>query len=259
LVEEKNVKLKSTQENLKETIEVVNKQNLLLEDSNKNLVNFANVVVHDIRSPLRTISGFTTLLSNRYRTAFKEEDVDLQDSVVKACGDLTNLVEGILEFSKISSDSDLVFSTVDLNKLFKEITFLEGIKIKEKKAELIIQENFPSVHGVKELLQQLFINLISNAIKFSSKENHPKIEISYQKSEANNLIVSVKDNGIGIPKDYQKEVFKLFKKLNSSKNYDGSGLGLSIAKRIIEKHNATIWIESESNKGTTVLMEFPNV
>lgn len=257
LVQEKNEKLELVQDDLQKTLSLVNEQNYKLEESNRNLLNFANVAAHDIKAPLRTISSFTSLLSIKYRDAFMKEDLNLQDTIVKSCDGLTKLVDGVLEFSKISTDERRCFSQVDLSLLIKDILFLLNDHIIEKNVRLSIQSDFPIIEGVKELLQQLFINLISNAIKFSAKDIRPEVALNYYLNQNNEVIICIKDNGIGIPEPYQYEIFQLFKKLNSSKDYEGNGLGLAISKRIVEKHSGSIRVATNKPKGSSFFVTLP--
>jgi light-regulated signal transduction histidine kinase (bacteriophytochrome) len=157
------------------------------------------------------------------------------------------MIDYILNYANISK-GDIRFGAVDMNEILEGV--LENLhqKIDERDAE-IITEKLPTVSGDRVQMTQLIQNLISNAIKFS--ETRPRIEIKTAKKEDGLWEFSVSDNGIGIPEGYKKKIFVLFQRLHDRQKFMGSGIGLAICKRIVERHGGTIWFESKEGKGTT--------
>lgn len=251
IVIQKNDQLYKTKLKIEENLVLLNKQNKELELSNKDLLSFAQVAAHDIKTPLRTISNFTKIFSEKYMNEIKEEDKIIQETIIKTCVDLTQITEGLLEFSRISNKDIIAFYPLDFNKLIKDVIILLDDSITKQKPKIVIQESFPEIVGVRDLLIRLMINLINNALKFSRKRELITIDISHQLIDYNLVQISIKDNGIGIPEERYLEIFELFRKLHNPNEFDGNGLGLAISKRIVEKHGGNIWVESEVGNGAT--------
>lgn len=222
-----------------------------IEESNKNLENFAYVAAHDIKTPLRTITTFAGILSQKYRQLLNEKDRELQDFIINSCRDLTNIVNNLLEFSRLSSQYNMLFEVVDLNQLIEGCIRLLHDKVHEKQAIITMQPDFPKVMGITQLLQQLFINVINNSLKFSKENIPPQIEIMHSVEQEGYVTIKIADNGIGIPTKFRREIFQIFKKLNTSSTYEGSGIGLAICQKVVEKHGGRIWVESEEGKGSS--------
>lgn len=249
LIQTKNEKLNLLHQNLETSISIVNKQNKSLAESNKNLVNFAYVAAHDIKSPIRSISNLSKILYSKYVPTMEEDDIIIQQNIVHACNDLSDIIDGILQFSKISTNEKLAFKEIDLNKLIDDVIFILQEKIVNKNIEIKIQDDIPTIYGVRELLLQLITNLLINSIKFSKEDAKIIIEIFYSHKDEDYITISIKDNGIGITKINQEVIFQLFKKLHNKNKYEGNGLGLAISKRIVENHKGEIWIDSNFENG----------
>jgi signal transduction histidine kinase len=263
-IKQKEQELETTLRQLDAQYKLAQQQNeklealvLQIEESNKNLENFAHLAAHDINAPLRTITTFSDMLSKKYGSTLPPKDKELQDFVVSSGKVLTNIVNGLLEFSKIASRSRLQLHEVELNELISGCVSLIADRVRETSATVRIQPGFPRVMGVKELLQQLFINLLTNAIKFSKPDQAPLLHISHEAEENGYCTIRVKDNGIGIPRMFQSEIFQLFKKLHPAKVNDGSGMGLAICKKIVEKHGGKIWVESDGMEGAVFVFTLP--
>ena len=225
-------------------VEARNKQLLMeLEMSNDELQEYAHIVSHDLKSPLRSVSALISWIKEDNKGGFDETSLRNFSLIEMTLEKMEQLISDILIYSSIDSDTsekqevDLNFLTEDL----KQILFIpEHIKI-------VIKEKLPVIYGDRARLQQLFQNLISNAIKFNDKKNGLiEIEASEKKSFYQ---FSIKDNGLGIDKKYHHKIFKIFHFLNSNK--DSSGIGLSIVKKIVESYKGKVWVESELEKGTT--------
>jgi PAS domain S-box-containing protein len=217
-----------------------------LERSNAELEQFAYVASHDLQEPLRTVSSYMQLLASRYKDKLDKDANEFIDFAVDGSKRMRQLINSLLEYSRVNRDKP--FEWVDTNELMKEIK--NDIKDQIKESGAIIKHNgLPKIYGDYVLIGQLFQNLIGNAIKFHGEEK-PEIKIS-GKQKNGSYLFSIEDNGIGIPKEYREKIFVIFQRLNSREKYPGTGIGLSICKKIVEKHGGKIWVESESGKGSS--------
>ncbi len=226
-----------------------------LKISNKELEQFAYVASHDLQEPLRMITSFTQLLEKRYKGQLDSDADDYIDFVVDGAHRMKDLIDDLLEFSRLNT-KDREFELVIMEIALEDV--LRNLKptIKENKAQ-ITHDYLPNIMGDHIQIIQLLQNLIGNAIKFQG-DNSPDIHISAQEKR-NEWIFSVRDKGIGIDPNHQKQIFSIFKRLHTREEYPGTGIGLSISKRIVERHGGQIWIESELGKGSTFYFTIPNV
>lgn len=229
-----------------------NKQKLLeqLEEKNKDLSNYAHIVSHDLRSPLRNIETLITWLKQDHVDNLNNEAIQFLNSISDNIYIMESLVKGILEYSTINRN-DLNLSKLNLNSIINKI--LEYIDIPEN-IEIKISKNFPSILGNEHRIQQLFQNLIGNAIKYNNKKQG-FVEVGFYE-EDEKTIYYVKDNGKGIDKAYHSKIFNAFLKLEDTKN--SIGIGLSIVKKIITNYGGEIWLTSEIDKGTTFFFTLEN-
>jgi light-regulated signal transduction histidine kinase (bacteriophytochrome) len=227
-----------------------------LERSNEELEKFAYVASHDLQEPLRTIASFTQLLERRYKGKFDSDADEFMGYTVEAAIRMKDQIEGLLEFSRVATKGK-EFEQVDLNEVLNQTINILNVSITECKADINYDE-LPLVMGDFGQLQRVFQNLISNAIKFRKCEEQLRIHISSRKDTQNNqYILSVTDNGIGIEEQYSERIFVIFQRLHTRDVYKGTGIGLSIVKKIIERHGGHIWVESEYNKGSTFYFTIP--
>ena len=225
-----------------------------LQRSNKELERFAYVVSHDLQEPLRMVASYVQLLEKRYKDQLDQDANDFINFAADGAIRMQQMILDILEYSRVGTKGR-EFESVDLNTVFKEaIANLES-QIKDSGAH-VISDELPHVLADEIQMTQLLQNLISNAIKFRS-ENTPQINISCN-ADNGEWIISVKDNGVGIPHEYQDTVFAVFKRLHSVAQYPGSGIGLSIAAKIVDRHGGKIWVESEPGEGSTFFFSIPN-
>ena len=220
-----------------------------LSQSNKELERFAYVASHDLQEPLRTIRDFVALFKDEYIKVLDPNANNYLDFIEEASARMGQLVKVILAYSKIGSDSEKEF--IDLNDIVENVRKDLRIRIVSTNAKLIIKE-LPKITGHKVELHSLFLNLIGNSIKFVSKTENPVIEIGTLPTENGHLIY-VKDNGIGIDKKNQDNIFEVFKRLHNQEDYEGTGIGLAHCKKIVELHKGKIWVQSEIGKGCTFL------
>jgi PAS domain S-box-containing protein len=242
-------KLKKSQMELKQMIEE-------LKHSNDELQQFAYVTSHDLQEPLRTIASFTQLLERRYKGKLDLDADEFIGYIVDATKRMQSLINDLLEYSRVTTMGN-EFKMVSTEEILEKTISDLHAAIAETDAE-ISYNALPEVMVDGRQIGQLFQNLISNAIKFKKPDVPPKINISAFKDEKNNeYVFSVQDNGIGIEKEYFDRIFTIFQRLHTREEYTGTGIGLSIAKRIIERHNGRIWVESEPGVGSTFYFTVP--
>ena len=226
-------------------IELENKSDELVR-SNTELEQFAYVASHDLQEPLRMVSSYVQLLANRYTDKLDEDANDFIHFAVDGSNRMRTLINNLLDYSRINRVRP--FERIQTNKLLEGILPDFKQTIKENNATVTIQM-LPDINGDPVLITQLFQNLISNAIKFKS-EKAPHVIIS-GKEVKDELVFSVKDNGIGIKKEYSDKIFVIFQRLHNKEQYPGTGIGLSVCKKIVERHKGKIWLESEIGNGST--------
>ena len=229
----------------KSKLELENKSKEL-ERSNAELEQFAYVASHDLQEPLRTISSYVQLLESRYKDKLDSDAKEFIDFAVDGSKRMRQLINSLLEYSRVNRVKP--FEWIDLNEVMAETK--NDMKDQIKQSGAVIKHNgLPKIYGDYVLIGQLFQNLIGNAIKFHGEEK-PEIKIS-SKRKNGSYVFSVEDNGIGIPKEYSEKIFIIFQRLNNREKYPGTGIGLSICKKIVEKHGGKIWVESEPGKGSS--------
>ena len=240
---------KKAEEKLKEIIDE-------LERSNYELQQFAYITSHDLQEPLRTIASFTQLLERRYGGQLDSDADEFIEFIVDAAVRMKEMIQGLLEYSRVGTQK-VEFKEVDMNmELDQALSNLHAL-INKNKAE-ITHDLLPNVMADPDQMVRVFQNLISNAIKFRKPDEPPKIHISYQIDKENSeYIFKVSDNGIGIEKEYKDKIFEVFKRLHAMGKYEGTGIGLSVVKKIIEQYNGRIWVKSELGNGSTFYFTIP--
>ena len=239
--------LKKTEEKLQKTVHD-------LERSNEELEQFAYVTSHDLQEPLRTIASYTQLLERRYKDKLDSGADEFMDYIVDATKRMRSLIKDLLEYSKVTSKGE-ESKLVSTKGIVKDIILDYQIIIKETNGEITYDE-LPEVYSNKRLLTQVFQNLIGNAIKYKKPEEPPEIHISARK-EDNEYVFSISDNGIGIEPQYFNRIFMIFQRLHTLETYEGTGIGLAIVKKIIDRLHGRIWVESELGKGSTFYFTIP--
>ncbi len=241
-----NRRLLKTQQELKKNISE-------LERSNKELEQFAYVASHDLQEPVRMISNFAELLKKRTQKDLDEKSQLFLDQLLNASGRIHKLINDLLIFSRTTRTIEN-FTLVDLNNIISQVLEDLSVQINETKANIKYPE-MPCIKGDPVQINQLFQNLISNALKYVRNEK-PEIEIDFANS-GNMTRVSIKDNGIGIERNYFEKIFVIFQRLHSNEEYPGTGIGLSICKKIVDNHGGNIWLDSEPGKGSTFYFTLP--
>ncbi len=224
-----------------------------LAQSNKELEQFAYITSHDLREPLRMITSFLQLLERRYKDQLDQDANEYIMFAVDGAKRLDAMTNDLLQYSRISSEKREIIPVNFEHVLEHALTNMK-VQIEENNA-IITHDPLPIIKGDEQLKIQLFQNLIGNAIKYRSQET-PKIHISAKK-EKNQYLFSVKDNGIGMSPEYLEQIFTIFKRLHTHDEYEGTGIGLAIAQKIVHQQGGQIWAESEPGKGSTFYFTIP--
>ncbi|MFC4438165.1 MULTISPECIES: PAS domain S-box protein [Natrialbaceae] len=236
------------QRKLEETIE-------RLEVSNERLEHFAYAASHDLQEPLRMVSSYLQLIENRYGDALDEDGEEFLEFAIDGADRMRNMIDGLLEYSRIETQGD-PFELTDLGAVVDDVLADIQLQIEESNANVSVDE-LPRVNGDPNQLRQLFQNLLSNAIEYSGDEP-PTIRVDSER-RGGKWTVSVHDEGIGIESDAQERVFEVFQRLHSREEHEGTGIGLALCQRIVERHGGEIWIESEPGEGATFSFTLPAV
>ncbi|HCF96184.1 MAG TPA: hypothetical protein DEW46_14080 [Verrucomicrobia bacterium] len=243
-------KLRHHQEHLEET---VRRRTVELERSNRELEQFAYVASHDLQEPLRMVSSFTQLLSQRYSDKLDDEAHSWIDFAVEGAERMHGLINDLLEYSRVTTRGggfEIIDSRVALDHALANLQ----ISLNET-GGIVTHGELPHLYANPVQLVQLFQNLIGNAIKFRGRHT-PRIHVAAQPRQ-DHWVFSVTDNGIGIPERHKEKIFVIFQRLHSRREYKGTGIGLALCKRIVERHGGTIWLESEEGKGSTFFFTIP--
>ncbi len=216
--------------------------------SNAELEKFAYIASHDLREPIRSIVGFTQLLQKRFDNKMDMEAKEFLGNIINSAQRMNTLVLGLLDYSRVSSNGK-PFVTTNLNEVLKKVLDDLKIMIEETEAQITVG-NLPNINCDELQIRQLFQNLISNGIKFRRPNVRPQLKIDVHEIEGRQVF-NVTDNGIGLDMKYSENVFQIFSRLHTSDKYPGSGIGLAVCKKIVERHNGKIWLESEPGTGTT--------
>jgi light-regulated signal transduction histidine kinase (bacteriophytochrome) len=234
--------------------DLVKQRTEALARSNKDLEQFAYVASHDLQEPLRAVAGFIGLLKMRLEKSLDEKTSEYMNFSVDGVSRMQTLINGLLEYSRIDTRAkppEMTDSRVALDSALLHLR----VSVEETGAE-ITAENLPAVHIDPVQLVQLFQNLINNAIKFRS-EAAPRIHASAIRKDGA-WQFAVRDNGIGIDPQFAHKIFLIFQRLHTRKQYPGTGIGLSICKKIVERHGGKIWLESQPGKGSTFYFTIPD-
>ena len=255
-----NKELQSTTEELEMVnAELIDQKNELRElvdslaVSNRELEQFAYVASHDLQEPLRMVTSFTQLLEKRYKGHIDDDADEYIDFIVEGAHRMKDLIDDLLVFSRFNTQAK-EFELFDLNNALNGVLSYLQTYIVENNTQ-ITYDPLPLIVGDSSQIQQLFQNLLSNAIKFQDDEP-PRIHISADES-SDEWKFGVSDNGIGIDPEYQEQIFNVFKRLHTRIEYPGTGIGLSICKKIVERHGGRIWVKSKLGEGSTFYFTIP--
>jgi len=238
-------------------LKLVNHQLLNLNQeltrSNNELEQFAYIVSHDLREPLRMVTSFTQLLGQKYSANLDADADQIIGFAVDGATRMEELINDLLEYSRVGK-TERVLEVVDTNKILEQVLSNLQLAISETGTKIIL-ESLPSIVGDETQLIQLWQNLIANSIKYHGIEP-PQIEIGAT-LELEQYLFWVKDNGIGIDPKYSDRIFQIFQRLHTRQEYPGTGTGLAICHKIVERHRGEIWVESEFGQGATFYFTLP--
>jgi len=224
-----------------------------LEESNRDLDDFAHIASHDLKEPLRGIYNYAEFLLEDYKDKLDDEGQKKLATLKNLSRRMERLIDRLLEYSHISRQ-DLAFRKSDITEVATEALETLDVFIRENHTVLTIQQDMPEIICDRVRVGEIFTNLVTNAIKYNDKpEKNIEIGCTYERPEfPGRPVFFVRDNGIGIAPEYQKAVFKIFKRLHGREEYGGgTGSGLTIVRKIVDRHGGTIWIESVPNEGAT--------
>ena len=239
---------------LKEAESILKERTRELENLNEELEGFTRSVSHDLRSPLSAIGGFARMLKQDYGDNMDQGAHGIFDLIFGNVAMMENLIDGYLNLSR-ASRKEMICEKIDMNDLIKSVA--EEFRAAEKVGRTnLFMNGLPQANGDPTLIRQVFSNLLGNALKFVKKRKDPRIEIGGY-DDADFKTYYVKDNGVGFNmKDYD-QLFLIFRRLHSSSQYEGTGIGLSIVQKIIQRHGGRVWAEGKVNRGATFYFSLP--
>ena len=228
-----------------------------LERSNRELEQFAYVASHDLQEPLRMVSSYTQLIERRYKDKLDQDGREFIAYAVDGANRMQRLIQDLLRYSRVTTRGQ-PFVAVDMRAALAEA--LENLQVAIAEAGAVVTDgDLPVVHGDRTQVVQVLQNLVGNGIKFRRAGQPPRVHVSAARSqeEPGFFTIKVTDNGIGIAATYYDRVFVIFQRLHTKREYPGTGIGLALCKRIIERHGGRIWIEPAPEQGTTVAFTLP--
>ncbi|MDN5213007.1 ATP-binding protein [Fulvivirgaceae bacterium BMA12] len=243
--------LPATEANLtsaKQIIRALEKELEYLASSNKELEEFAHITAHDLQEPLHVIMGYSQLLRKRYGASLSDEGHDFLTHIIDGTQRMQQLIRDLLGYAKIGG-SNAKFESINLTQIVKKVQ--QNLQLKIEQSNTQIRYNGPvNIKANPMQMLQLLQHLIANAIKYRRPAESPHIFINVSEKERY-WFFAVEDNGIGIENEYSERIFQVFQRLHTREKYEGTGIGLAICKKIVEKHQGKIWMKSTSGKGTT--------
>ncbi|PKP34470.1 MAG: hypothetical protein CVU00_06820, partial [Bacteroidetes bacterium HGW-Bacteroidetes-17] len=263
-VQTRTSELLNSQKALLNLVEDLNEKSVELEESyktlgtkNKELETFTYSVSHDLKAPLRGIDGYSQILLKEYESKLDEEGKRFLRTIRESAMQMNQLINDLLEYSRLERQS-LRPSVVNIKNLIE--TLVVNITTDKIYNHFKITITIPEIgiYADKDGLNLALRNLIENAFKFTQKQINPKIEIGYQDHDSKHTIF-VKDNGIGFDMKFHDRIFEIFQRLHRSEDYEGTGVGLAMVRKAIERLNGKVWAESEVGKGSTFYIEIPKI
>lgn len=254
LLEEQHKEIEDKNKQLELQSQDIQEKNRKLGEINQELGQFAYAASHDLRQPLRTISSYLDLFKKRYREKLDEESQQFIQYASIGAKRMEKILKDLLTYSQVGR-SQIHKEPVDINKVLQQVQYQLALQIAETHTK-ITYDTLPVLEARPTEMVQLFQNLISNAIKFRSHDRTPYIFIGYEKSAQEHLI-SISDNGIGIAPEFEKKVFEMFERQYSQDQFEGNGIGLALCKKIVDYHEGRLWFNTVPGEGTTFFLAFP--
>lgn len=225
-----------------------------LERSNQELQDFASVAAHDLQEPLRKIQAFGDRLRTKYKPELGEEGRDFLDRMLASAGRMRKLIDDLLTYSRVTTQAK-PFARTDLNQVIHEVLSDLEHRIEQVQGKVEVQK-LPIIEADALQMRQLFQNLIANALKFHQKDTAPVIHVGAT-LQGGKCVISVSDNGIGFEDKYLDRIFTIFQRLHGKQEYEGTGVGLAVCRRIAERHQGTITAKSSPGQGATFFVSLP--
>ncbi len=249
----KNISLEKAEARINQLNSELQRNLAQLETVNRELESFSYSVSHDLRAPLRIANGYSSILLEDYGEKFDADAKRMLGSLQGQVRKMNSLIDNLLEFSKLGR-KELKKSEVDAETLVGNV--LHDLRQADKRKAEIVSQPLPPMYADRELITQVWINLLSNALKYSSKKENAQIEIG-SRHDGNEVVYYVSDNGSGFDMKYADQLFGVFQRLHKSDEFEGVGIGLSIVKRIVTKHGGRVWAEAAVDKGATFYFSLP--
>ena len=250
---------KEIQKLLKLNNERLEKANSALEISNHDLQQFASIASHDLQEPLRKILIFSGMLKSRHMNELPQESIHYLEKIITSSSRMKTMIIDILTYSGLSVNNNH-YEVINLNEVVQEVLEDFELLIEDKKAQFVIGD-LPEVEVNRGQIRQVFQNLIGNALKFCKVDEVPVIKVDCLKreddSDKTDCYISIQDNGIGFDEQYGDKIFALFQRLNTKDRYEGSGIGLAITKKILDKHSGSIAASSQEGVGSKFIISLP--
>lgn len=253
MLNEMNLNLQGEIEQRKLTEQALKDTTVKLTSSNADLQRFAYVASHDLQEPLRAVAGFVTLIANKHRGTLDEESEGWITHAVEGSQRMRNLINDLLAYARVESRGKALES-MDVGRAFEQAKRDLRVLIEENNAEVTSSE-LPKLEGDEGQLTQVFQNLIGNAIKFKG-DKKPVVHVDATKQN-DEWLFSIKDNGIGFEPEHVDRIFVIFQRLHGREEYKGTGIGLALCKKIVERHGGRIWAEAAKGAGSTFYFTIP--
>jgi light-regulated signal transduction histidine kinase (bacteriophytochrome) len=225
--------------------------------ANRELESFSYSVSHDLRAPLRAVDGFSQILLHQFASSIPAQGARLLNDIRANTQRMGALVDGLLEFARLGKQA-LKRQTFSMAKLVQ--ICVDEIQRHETAAQTIVAvADLPPCHGDPTLLKQVWMNLLQNALKYSAKSSSPRVTVgSFRDEPSGAAVYFVQDNGVGFDMKYADKLFGVFERLHGAGEYEGTGIGLAIAHRIVTRHGGRIWFESRPNEGAKFFLMIPH-
>jgi light-regulated signal transduction histidine kinase (bacteriophytochrome) len=254
LIKTVNTRLKKAENISEHTDTKAQERTAQLDFTNRELEAFSYSVSHDLHTPLRALNGYASMLIEDYSELLDSEGKRMLNAIVDQSNKMGCLIDDLLSFSRINMN-EIKISAIDMHSLAINVYDELTTDPEKEKIDFRISE-IDSTYGDTSMLKQIWVNLISNAIKYTSKISNPVIEIG-STSDETETVYYIKDNGAGFDMEYYDKLFGVFKRLHSTRQFEGNGVGLAIVHRIVQRHQGRVWAESEINKGATFYFALP--
>jgi signal transduction histidine kinase len=248
------VRLHQAEDRLRQANTALKRQAEELQRSNQELQQFAYVASHDLQEPLRMVTSYVQLLAKRYQGKLDTDAEEFVNYAVEGATRMQELITDLLDYSRVHTQGQ-PFVKTDVEEVLTRILLLMRLQIEDSNA-VVTYDALPSVLADASQLGQVLQNLLSNALKFRKAGEPPRVHIAAQR-DGQNWVFQVRDSGIGIASQFTERIFSVFQRLHTRREFPGTGIGLAICKRIVERHGGRIWVESEPGEGSTFFFTLP--